>query len=109
MKIRKLKLKSFNEVEAELFEDEYEMCEEIYNHLKTKTFYEVKEGYVAVDSIKEAKEIVMSAYEKAKKMNLSIEEKEELEAEIEYLNGEDAVDVLIEEFDIFKFPSFLLG
>lgn len=109
MEAKNLKLKKFNEVETELFEDEYEMCKEIYDHLETKSFYEVEEGYVAVDSIKEAKEAVMSAYEKAKKMDLSIEEKEELEAEIEYLNGEEAVTALIEEFDIFEFPSFLLG
>ena len=100
-----LKLKTFKDVEKEIFRDEYELCKKEYDHLEIKKFYVVEGGYVAIENINVAKASVMSAYEKLISMGLDTDE---LEEEIEYLNSNEAVDILVEEFDIFKFPSFIL-
>ena len=100
-----LKLKTFKDVEKEILRDEYELCKEKYNHLEIKKFYMVEDGYVAIESINVAKASVISAYEKSISMGLDTDE---LEEEIEYLDSNETVDILVEEFDIFKFPSFML-
>lgn len=99
-----LEFKNFEEVKEEIFKNEYEMCKEKYNHLKIKKFYKTDYGYVAADDIYKARESVLMAYEKEKIISTRYEE---IAEEIEYLNSDEAISEIIEDFDIFTFPSFL--
>lgn len=102
------KIKEYNKVEDELFEDEYEMYSNIFHDLKVKEFYKLNEtDYVPVEYLENAKTESIELAEILEEI-ASSSELLEMKKDIDKLNTEEGVKEIIEEYDIIIFPSYIL-